>query len=104
MRIRKDGESVKDFVIRMQCEFPGMTVFAASAAEDPYSSGVQFTQRARNYARGAVEKAKRKHDEKLTIWVDKPLLEWLEKLMEHTGMNMGEVVRAILREAMGALK
>lgn len=85
--------------------FPACSKAAVSLAERPKETGVQFTPEARKVAQGLLNSARRaenrKNPNKTTVWLDDDMRIWLETEAWVDETCVGEVIRGLIREAMG---
>lgn len=80
-------QSLRKELAQMKPDFPRLTVPVLSAARHPSESGVTFTtayRKARDAKTGARTE-KRKDGERITVWMNKPMLKRLTAAKEALG-------------------
>lgn len=96
-------QSLRKELAQMKPDFPRLTVPVISAARHPSESGVTFTTAYRK-ARGAKTGArdeKRKDGERITVWMNKPMLKRLTAAKEALGFaTMKQTVLYLLDVAL----
>ena len=104
--LRPRNMTQAEFAAMLQREgFSACTKTAVSLAERSRETGVEFTTEARKVAQGLLNSARRaenrKNPNKTTVWLDDDMRIWLETEAWVDETCVGEVIRGLIREAMG---